>query len=478
MAHPGPPAGQPNTALSPSFLNLAAPPATAATTQTAPQLAMRQCTACRQPQPLAAFASRTILGVITKTCLNCRDRNRRAKQAQVRRSARSVSVASVATEESNATRFSDFANALDPQPEPAQSQAANLPSQLPPQQAPIPFPSHPYPQPLAPFQPHASQEPRPAATPPEHATTLTRGALDATLEDWLSKVKVRVQSWLDPLRQQVSSLKGDLANLARPQAATAAPTAHQARPTPPAASPFGHFPLGTPHPGEWSFLRLFPWVSSEIADAISLDRFTVSDLGKLRNPASSTASEETPTTVTVAGVQINVASASSTGPLKAFLKSIPDVNTFCQVWVVYVSLRAAASSDPALGPALSHFLVHVVDLDRSYPWANVAEYVMTVCQKRFGHADAAAWAVRDTEAFQDRLSLAPPRPTRTTIKPKSDETCWRWNNSTCTNSNCKFQHLCSTCRGKHNVKLCPSASRLPSVPNPSAKTNGKAGGKA
>ncbi|KAJ1033302.1 hypothetical protein NDA13_001295 [Ustilago tritici] len=156
---------------------------------------------------------------------------------------------------------------------------------------------------------------------------------------------------------------------------------------------------------EWSLLCLFPWVSSEIADTISLDHLAIVNLIKLHNPTSSTVSKETPTTLTVQGIQINIASTSSTGPLKAFLKAFLDITTFCQVWVVYVSLRAAASSNPALGPVLNHFLVHIINLDRNYPWVNITEYVLTICQKWFGHVDAPAWAVHDTEAFQTASAL-------------------------------------------------------------------------
>ena len=161
-----------------------------------------------------------------------------------------------------------------------------------------------------------------------------------------------------------------------------------------------------------------------------------------------------------------------------FLKAILDIKTFCQVWVVYVSLKAAASSDLALGPVLNHFLVHVINLDRNYPWVNITEYMLTICRKWFDHADMLAWAVRDTEAFRDCLSLVPPKqPCAAQLKPKSGDMCWRWNNTACTSTNCKYQHICTTCRGKHREKACPSASQLASAPSSNAKTIGNVGGK-
>ncbi|SOV01394.1 uncharacterized protein UDID_17647 [Ustilago sp. UG-2017a] len=397
--------GQLHTTLSPTFLSLAAvtDPAFSSTHQPPPSDQALRCSTCKQAQPLLAYESRSVPGAFTKNCLRCRNHTRSSRQGGTQRAARSVSVASAVTSASNATRLSDVDGT--------------------------------YPQHALPVPPVHAQEPSHQSQRPSHGTTLER-----CLETWTRKMEVRVHEWLAPLQTQVRSLAAEFERTHRSQS-----HGHAA---PPAVSTSPPRPYSLPNPGEWSLLRLFPWVSSEVADAISLDRLAVGDLAKLRNPASSSVHEETPTTLTVQGIQINIASTSSTGPLQAFLKAIPDITTFCQVWVVYVSLRAAACSNPALGPALNHFLVHVVDLDRSYPWASVVEYVLTVCQKRFGHADALAWAVRDTEAFQDRLSLAPPKqPCATLLKPKSSDTCWRWNNATCSSSNCKYQHVCTTCRG-------------------------------
>ncbi|KAJ1031740.1 hypothetical protein NDA13_002129 [Ustilago tritici] len=335
--------GQLHTALSPTFLSLAAAtdPALLLTNQPPHSAQNLRCNTCKQAQPLVAYKSRSVPRVITKNCLRCRNCNCNNRQGSMRHTTCSVSVTSAVTSDSNATCLSNVDGTYLQPPQPA------LPVQSFP---PCPFPAPPATQTQAwkrePNLSHQSQQ-------PSDGTTLKQ-----CLDTWTQKMEVRVHEWLAPLQAQVRSFATKLKKVQRLQPhGQAAPLALSSSPP---------IPLSLPNPGEWSLLCLFPWVSLEIANAISLDRLAIGNLAKLRNPASSTVHEETPTMLTVQGIQINIAS-TSTGPLRAFLKAIPDITTFCQVWMVYVSFRAAASSDLALGPALNHFLVHVVDLDQSYP---------------------------------------------------------------------------------------------------------------
>ncbi|KAJ1039319.1 hypothetical protein NDA10_006333 [Ustilago hordei] len=321
-----------------------------------------RCNTCKQMQPVVTYESRSMLGLSPRT--------------------RTPPVSAMSTVHTRSL--------------PKPTACATLPFSAPSQN-----PSHP------------SQQPSDGAT------------LKQYLDAWVQKVEVKVQEWLAPLQAQVRSFATELDKVQRSQPHTQPQTALSGLAAQPALSCSLPLPSSLLNPGEWSLFRLFPWVSSEIANTISLDHLTIVDLIKLCNPASSTVSKETPTMLTVQGIQINITSTSSTRPLKAFFKAILDITTFCQVWVVYVSLRTAASFDLALGSALNHFLVHVIDLDRNYPCVNITEYVLTICQKWFGHTDTLAWAVCDTEAFQDHLSLAPPKkPHAAQLKPKCGDTCW------------------------------------------------------
>ncbi|SOV04527.1 uncharacterized protein UDID_17113 [Ustilago sp. UG-2017a] len=110
---------------------------------------------------------------------------------------------------------------------------------------------------------------------------------------------------------------------------------------------------------------------------------------------------------------------------KTFLKAIPDWVAFCQAWIVYTALRAAASPDRTLGPALARFLVHVAKLDQHFEWTFIADYILMVCEKCFGHAHTDTWSRCDMEAFQDKLAIAPTKPPKATAiatEPKKSGT--------------------------------------------------------
>ncbi|KAJ1037616.1 hypothetical protein NDA10_003412 [Ustilago hordei] len=176
---------------------------------------------------------------------------------------------------------------------------------------------------------------------------------------------------------------------------------------------------------------------------------------------------------------------------KTFLKTIPDLVAFCQVWIVYTALHAAASPDCTLGPALAGFLVHIAELDHHFEWTFIADYILTVCEKRFGHADADTWSRCDMEAFQDKLAIVPTKPPKAstiTTEPKKSGTgtmvCLCWNNNSC-GGNCGQAHTCLICRTRsHPSWSCPNLSKFkPSQPSlvaakPANHSNVKAGGTA
>ncbi|SOV07790.1 uncharacterized protein UDID_19542 [Ustilago sp. UG-2017a] len=126
-----------HTALLPTFLGLAAvtDPALSLTHQPPPSDQTLRCNTCKQAQPLVAYKSWSVPRVITKSCLHCRNCTRNNRQGSTRRAARSVSVASAVTSDSNATHLSDIDGTYLQPPQPA-----------PPVQ---PFPPRPFPAPPA-----------------------------------------------------------------------------------------------------------------------------------------------------------------------------------------------------------------------------------------------------------------------------------------------------------------------------------------
>ncbi|CBQ70194.1 hypothetical protein sr16399 [Sporisorium reilianum SRZ2] len=379
-----------------------------------------------------------------------------------------------------------------------------------------------------PLQPHtaaaaSSLPPATAAAQPRSKPAapasdfITRTALDARLERLTADLTESINTSQSSLRSQVESVHSAVERLLTAQTAPAAPApvAPTTSQPPPAADlaaqclaahattssiprqgagllapsilpsatalPGGLAAGGPPYAGESASDCIFPWVTLEIADAIFHNCLTPMELVKLRNPANLATSDDgddTSTTVKVASVPINIVKSSSSSS-KTFLKTIPDTTTFAQVWVVYTTLRAASSSDPALRPALGQFLVKVIQFSCHYAWPTIAEYILTVCQKRFGYASALVWSQSNDKAYRDHLSITPLKQkglSASTAQPKKasqSTVCYRYNSGNCNSSSCWHQRLCLSCNGGHPVKSCPRASQLPSAPS---KTEAKAGG--
>ncbi|SPC62023.1 uncharacterized protein UHOD_12178 [Ustilago sp. UG-2017b] len=136
-----------------------------------------------------------------------------------------------------------------------------------------------------------------------------------------------------------------------------------------------------------------------------------------------------------------------------------------------------------LGPALAGFLVHVAELDQHFNWTYIADYILTVCKKRFGHADVDTWSRRDMEAFQDKLAIAPTKSLKPPAAPTEQKkastnatVCLRWNNSTCTGP-CSRAHTCLICGTKNHLShSCPSLAEF--KPSPPLSVAAKAASKS
>ncbi|KAJ1028898.1 hypothetical protein NDA18_002921 [Ustilago nuda] len=197
-----------------------------------------------------------------------------------------------------------------------------------------------------------------------------------------------------------------------------------------------------------------------------------SDLSKLCNATAAMPSGEK-ATLSLGAYKLALTCPTPTPSTKTFLKAIPDLVSFCQAWIVYAALPAVALPDHTLGPALAGFLVHIAKLDQHFNWTYIINYILTVCEKRFSHADADTWSRRDMEAFQDKLSIAPTKTPKTTAAPTepkkastNNTVCLRWNNSTST-SNCGQSHTCLVCGTKnHPSHPCHNLAKFkPSQPS-------------
>ncbi|SOV05166.1 uncharacterized protein UDID_17854 [Ustilago sp. UG-2017a] len=168
----------------------------------------------------------------------------------------------------------------------------------------------------------------------------------------------------------------------------------------------------TPSEAWWSPLPLLSISPSSSLPTVGpvRDSLPPHDLGKLHRASKSRAEPDAASGILVNGIRVQPALPSSNAPdVKRFLHQIPDVRAFAQAWTAYTALRCASTGDSDLCASLGSFLVAVVDHDTRWHWPAVAEYVLTVCEHRFGYASASDWAVDDLSAWQKALGGIPHR---------------------------------------------------------------------
>ncbi|CCF53535.1 uncharacterized protein UHOR_16029 [Ustilago hordei] len=285
--------------------------------------------------------------------------------------------------------------------------------------------------------------------------------LDTNFVMTTSLLEVQLQGVTNAI---TSSVMGPLRSLERQ---------HHTSPPLPSASMLPTNTLPAPNnPGESSVRRLFPWIPTETINAVYKDLLWPSNLSKLHNMTAAMPSGEK-VTLSLGTYKLALTLPAPMPSTKTFLKAIPNLVSFCQAWIVYTALCAVASPDCMLGPTLAGFLVHVAELDQHFDWTYIANYILTVCEKRFGHADMDTWSRHNREAFQDKLSIAPTKTPKTTAAPTEPKrvgtnnmVCLCWNNSTCT-SNCGWSHTCLVCGTKnHPSHSCQNLTKFkPSQPS-------------
>ncbi|KAJ1040695.1 hypothetical protein NDA10_003378 [Ustilago hordei] len=275
------------------------------------------------------------------------------------------------------------------------------------------------------FQPQATT---PASSPPPPSPVLAAPAQapSAPVPLTVEHVPQRdVTTDIDALHARLDAQ----ANFSSQLAGSLTGSASSSRPVPsaptvtPAQLPQASTPSSSSPAGELQLHRLFPWISPEVAQLVYDNRLPPHNLGKLRRASKSRAEPDTASGILVNGIRVQPALPSSDTPdVKRFLRQIPDVCTFAQAWTAYTALRCASTSDSDLCASLSSFLVAVIDHDTRWHWPAIAEYVLTVCEHRFGYASAGDWAIDDLSAWQKALGGIPHHDVSTSKSPAKPST--------------------------------------------------------
>ncbi|KAJ1031719.1 hypothetical protein NDA13_002108 [Ustilago tritici] len=207
------------------------------------------------------------------------------------------------------------------------------------------------------------------------------------------------------LQQLLASLRNPKPRL--PQPPSSQPVAATlASATLPAANTAGSA-LGAPLPGESDMDHIFSWLSQEAIQQVINNALLPQDLGRMHNPDLLLVDNKHEHTVLVNGILIkSVPSVASTSSTHHITKLIPNVCCFAKAWTVYTCIQACTTNNPNLGAGLGAFLLHVIQTDHMHTWLSVASYILTTCQRRFGHASAALWAQQDQAAWNQHLSTA------------------------------------------------------------------------
>ncbi|SOV04182.1 uncharacterized protein UDID_17023 [Ustilago sp. UG-2017a] len=282
---------------------------------------------------------------------------------------------------------------------------------------------------------------------PAHDTLHARLDAQANFSSQLAGSVSEIRQLILSLRQDQAQLTGS-ASSSHP--VPSAPTVTPAQP-PQASTPSSSSPAS-----ELQLCHLFPWISPKVAQLVYDNRLPPHDLGKLRRASKSCAEPDAASGILVNGIRVQPALPSSDAPdVKRFLRQILDVRAFAQAWTAYTALRCASTGDSDLCASLGSFLVAVVDHDTRWHWPAVAEYVLTVCERRFGYASAGDWAVDDLSTWQKALGGIPHRDVSTSKSPAKPSTaasstdvpassstkrqhrdlsrqvCFRWNSTGC-----------------------------------------------
>lgn len=228
---------------------------------------------------------------------------------------------------------------------------------------------------------------------------------------------------------------------------------------------------------------LFPWVGAELMETIGADKLKPEHLVKLRNPESGVVREvqdddDLPHFKARKDGRLVLHDETNNPNSKAsaFVKSVPHVRAFAQLWSTYIAIRAFYVDDVSYLAGYNAFLVRILELDNIYHWEDgLVKYILAVCRRRFAVAAASDWALDDQTSFNTYLNPHIKRAQSSTNKGttgrqgagKSNSTgvfaynnankCYRYNlGQGC--PGCNRDHICSACNEPHPRVECPTGN--------------------
>lgn len=347
-------------------------------------------------------------------------------------------------------------------------------------------------------RPLSQRRHQPSASNPDTGTTTANSYFETMADSivLLQEQQARSDDRMDNIVGSLGTLKDMISNMTnqRPglSQSSSAPTttAMAPPPVPPGAS-------------SAVVTSLYPWVGVDVLDLVARDQLKVEQLVKLRNPESAVVREPPREnhimTAGDFGQTLLVTDASSTVKTSSFVKAVPGMLAFSQLWTTYMSIRAFYVQDHQYFIGYSTFLGRLIEMDQLYSWEDgLAKYILAVCRKRFGVASAGEWGLDDLHAYNSYLTPALKRPvvqksfqgkaspvSRPFLVPShpyasgsglasgsapsgnaSTGVCFKYNlGRPC--HNCQRPHSCMVCNGNHPKVSC---NHLPPTTGPSVNS--------
>ncbi|KAJ6579898.1 hypothetical protein B0H10DRAFT_2235472 [Mycena sp. CBHHK59/15] len=157
----------------------------------------------------------------------------------------------------------------------------------------------------------------------------------------------------------------------------------------------------------------------------------------------------------------------------ALLREIPDILTFIEAWMIFMSVLQNLWLALPIAQALSAHLNNIIAVARVYPWATVLDYHVAFVQLRAldPYFNPMSWIRNDphlhtlhllTPSIVPRAPAppsAPAGPSSTDRARMAGQTCYMYNGPMGCGGPpaCYRRHICRVCSGQHPSPLCRAA---------------------
>ncbi|KAJ7272851.1 hypothetical protein C8J57DRAFT_260489 [Mycena rebaudengoi] len=149
----------------------------------------------------------------------------------------------------------------------------------------------------------------------------------------------------------------------------------------------------------------------------------------------------------------------------ALIREVPDILTFTDAWMIFMSVLQNQQLALPIAQALSAHLSNIITVARAYPWASVLDYHVAFMQARAldPFFNPITWTRSDPHLHTMHLltpSLSSPLPSSIAVSPdrtaKPTQTCFAYNGAGCSGPSvgCFRRHICRACGGPHPAPLC------------------------